>query len=85
MRTNEILPLNFLGQRKLKSESTRCLPVKVHYGICTNGLYTLYIFFRIGMRFENNLNTIVICVILCVFGENFITNSACVAKISIFA
>ena len=42
-------------------------------------------FFRIGKRFENNLNMIVICVILSVYGENFITNSACVAKISIFA
>ena len=47
-------------------------------------------FFRIGIRFENNLKMIVICVILSVglYGkstENFIINSAGIAKISIFA
>ena len=42
-------------------------------------------FFRVGTRFENNLNKIAICVILSVYGESFITNSACIAKISIFA
>ena len=42
-------------------------------------------FLRIGMRFENNLHMIVICIIVSVYGENFITNSACIAKISIFA
>ena len=42
-------------------------------------------FFHIGMRFEKNLNKIVICVTLSVYCENVITNRACVARISIFA
>ena len=37
-------------------------------------------FFRIGSRFKNNFNMIVICVILSVYGVNSITNSACVVK-----
>ena len=41
--------------------------------------------FRIGIRIENNLNMIVIGIILSVYSKNSITNSACVAKISIFA
>ena len=42
-------------------------------------------FFRSGIRFENNSKMVVIYVILIVYGENSITNSARVAKISIFA
>ena len=41
-------------------------------------------FFHIGLRFENKLNMIAICIILSVYGGTFITNSACVVKISIF-
>ena len=41
--------------------------------------------FRIEMRFENNSELMVIYIIVTVYGENFIINSACVAKISIFA
>ena len=41
-------------------------------------------FFRIGVRFEYNSKMMVMYVILTVYGKNSITNSAYVAKISIF-
>ena len=41
--------------------------------------------FRIGIRFENISKMIVIYVIFTVYGENSITNSACVAEISTFS
>ena len=42
-------------------------------------------FFRIEMRFENDSTMIILYVTLSVYSENSITNSACIAKISVFA
>ena len=42
-------------------------------------------FFRIGIWFENKSKMIVTYVVLTVYGENLIANSACVAKITTFA